>query len=387
MGPLTGFKIVEVAGIGPGQLCGMLLADMGAQVIRVDRLMEGDLGIPLPAKYNLMNRSRPIVAVDLKSPEGVELVLQLCEGADALFEGYRPGVMERLGLGPKVCMERCEKLVYGRMTGWGQTGPLADSVGHDSNYIALSGALSAIGEKNSLPPIPLNLIGDFGGGALYLAMGMLAAMLEASRSGRGQVVDAAMIDGSASMMTLFYGMFAGGMWRDQRGSNMLDSGAPFIRTYATKDHKCVVVCTVENRFFRTLLDSLGVTDIDPKDQYDENTWPAQGKIFERIFLTKTRAEWTDILEGTDSCFAPVLSLSEAPEHPHNKARKTFVELDGVLQPAPAPRFSRTPSEIQSQPMEPGDSNQEALSAWGIPDHEITRLTRSGIVGVKSSLVE
>ena len=382
MGPLNGFKIVEVAGIGPGQFCGMLLADMGAQIIRVDRLTAGDLGIGIPARYNLMNRSRPTIAADLKHPDGVELVLKLCESADALFEGFRPGVMERLGLGPQVCMKRNEKLVYGRMTGWGQCGPLADSVGHDTNYIALAGALAAIGDKDGLPPIPLNIIGDLGGGGLFLAMGILAAMLEASRSGKGQVVDAAMVDGVASLMTMFYGLLAGGMWRDERCSNLLDGAAPFVRTYATKDNKCVALCTIENRFYRALLEALEISDIDPADQHHQSKWPEHMAIFEKVFLTKTRDEWTDILEGTDSCFAPVLSLTEAPAHPHNVARKTFVEFDGVLQPSAAPRFSRTPNEIRSAPTEPGICNEEALSAWGIPQATIAAWTEAGILGLK-----
>ena len=358
----------------------MLLADMGAQVLRIDRLSDEDLGSPMPARFNLMNRSRPTIAVDLKHAEGVDLVLELCTGADALFEGYRPGVMERLGLGPEECLARNQKLVYGRMTGWGQSGPLAHSVGHDSNYIALAGALAAIGEKDRPPPLPLNLVGDFGGGALYLAMGMLAALLEASRSGKGQVVDAAMVDGVSSMLTLFYGLLAGGLWHDQRGANILDGAAPCARTYQTQDDKYVAVCAIENRFFKTLLVTLEITRIDPADQYDQASWPEQIAIFERVFRTRTRDEWTTILEGTDSCSAPVLSLSEAPNHPHNVARRTFVEIDGIRQPAPAPRFSRTPSQISQPPDEPGADNRAALWAWGIPDDKIAKLTESKILG-------
>ncbi len=372
MGPLQGFKIIELAGIGPGQFCGMLLADMGAQVIRIDRAAEADLGIGMPAKFNLMNRSRPTIAVDLKRKKGVELVLRLCEDADALFEGYRPGVMERLGLGPHECMKRNERLVYGRMTGWGQSGPLADSVGHDTNYIALTGALSSMGDKDRPPPIPLNLIGDFGGGGCYLAMGMLAAMLEASRSGKGQVVDAAMVDGVASMMTMFYGMLAGGVWKDERQSNLLDGGAPFFRNYETKDHRYVAVCALERRFFKALIDALGVNDVDPADQYNSAKWPEHGEIFESLFRTKSRDEWSEILQGTDACFAPVLSLAEAPQHAHNRARKTFVTVEGVLQPAPAPRFSRTESGIQSPPSGPGDSDQQVLADWGLNEAEVEK---------------
>lgn len=381
MGPLKGFKIIEIAGIGPGQLCGMLLADMGAQVLRIDRLSDDDLGIPLPARFNLMNRSRRTIALDLKSSQGVDLVLDLCRDADALYEGYRPGVMERMGLGPSTCMERNPRLVYGRMTGWGQTGPLANSVGHDSNYIALAGALSAIGQADQPPTLPLNLVGDFGGGALYLAMGLLAAMLESGRSGKGQVVDASMVDGAASMMTLFYGLMAGGLWRDQRGANLLDGSAPFVRAYKSRDGKDVVVCALENRFFRSLLKGLGIEDIDPKDQYDPAQWPAHIQRFEETFATRTRDEWNDILVGTDACYTPVLSMSEAPEHPHNAARNTFVRVDGLVQPAPAPRFSRTPSEIGQPPEEPGVKNRQALLEWGIAESRIASLSQSGVLGL------
>ena len=380
MGPLKGFKIVEMAGIGPGPLCGMLLADMGAQVIRIDRLADAGLGVPLPAKFKLMNRSRPAIAVDLKHAEGVELVLRLCDKADALFEGFRPGVMERLGLGPSECMDRNKRLVYGRMTGWGQDGPLKDSVGHDGNYIGLAGVLSAIGEKGGQPVVPLNLVGDFGGGGLFLAMGMLAAMLEAGKSGEGQVVDAAMIDGAASLMTVFYGLRAAGMWNDGRGTNILDGGAPFYRTYASKDNKSVIVCAIEKKFYRALLKALSIDDIDPKDQFDTSKWPAHGARFEAVLKTKTRDAWCDLLEGSDACFAPVLSMAEAPKHPHNQARKTFVEVDGIIQPGPAPRFSRTRSEIKSPPCVPGAGDNKALTDWEVPESEIERLQQAGVIG-------
>lgn len=384
MGPLHGFKIVEIAGIGPGQLCGMLLADMGAQIIRIERPGEGDPGISMPTKYDIMNRSRPTLAVDLKCKEGVEFVLRLCEGADALFEGYRPGVMERLGMGPSDCMARNERLVYGRMTGWGQHGPLADSVGHDTNYIAVAGALGSIGDEDRPPPIPLNLIGDFGGGALYLAMGMLAAMLEASKSGRGQVVDAAMVDGVASMMTVFYGLMAGGMWTDRRHSNWLDGAAPFARNYETSDGKYVAVCAMENRFYKALLESLEITDIDPSEQHQKEHWPQHETIFTRTFKSKTRDDWSDILEGTDSCAAPVLSMTEAPQHEHSKARNTYVTVDGIQQPGPAPRFSRTQSEIRHGPTVPGERDRQALSEWGLRDAEVDRLLKDGILRSKSA---
>ncbi len=373
MGPLEGYRIIEIAGIGPGQFCGMLLADMGAQLIRIERPVGGDLGIDMPAKYNLMNRSRPTIGASLKAAEGVELVLRLCEDADAIFEGYRPGVMERLGLGPHECMARNDKLVYGRITGWGQDGPLAKSAGHDANYIALAGVLAAIGDKDGNPPIPLNLIGDFGGGGVYLAMGILAAMLEANKSGQGQVVDAAMVDGAASMMTMFYGMLAGGLWKDSRQSNLLDGAAPFVNTYKTGDGKYVAVCAIEKRFFRTLLEVLAIDNIDPADQYDSAKWPEYEEIFTELFRSKTRDEWSAILEGTDACFAPVLSLTEAPDHAHNRARKTFIAVDGIRQPAPAPRFSRTPSEISTPPTEVGDNDRKALLDWGLTEQDLNHL--------------
>jgi alpha-methylacyl-CoA racemase len=370
MGPLKGFKIIEIAGIGPGQFCGMLLADMGAQLIRVDRKSDADLGIGMPAKFNLMNRSRPTIGVNLKSEAGVDLILKLCEGADALFEGFRPGVMERLGLGPDACMAGNERLVYGRMTGWGQTGPLANAVGHDGNYASLAGVIGAIGEKDGLPSIPLNLTADFGGGGAYLAMGILAALLEAGRSGKGQVVDAAMVDGAASLMTMFYGLHAGGFWQDQRGSNILDGAAPFYRAYRTSDDQYVIVCAIERRFFKALIESLKVHDIDLAEQHDKSKWPTHIERFEAVFASKTRDEWCELLEGTDACFAPVLSLSEAPNHEHNKARGMFVEVDGITQPAPAPRFSRSTSEISQSPENTSTDVRDVLSGWGLSDADI-----------------
>ena len=373
MGPLSEFKIVEIAGIGPGQFCGMLLADMGAQLIRIDRKADVDLGIGAPARFNLMNRGRPAIGVDLKHPSGVELVLKLCEDADALFEGFRPGVMERLGLGPDDCMGRNERLVYGRMTGWGQTGPLADAVGHDGNYASLAGVIGAIGEKDGPPSIPLNLTADFGGGGAFLAIGILAALLETGRSGKGQVVDAAMVDGAASLMTMFYGLHAAGIWRDQRGSNILDGAAPFYRAYRTSDGQHIIVCAIEQSFFNALLDSLGIDDIELAEQHDKNKWPSQIERFESVFAEKTRDEWCTLLEGSDACFAPVLSLAEAPAHEHNKARKTFVTVDGITQPAPAPRFSRTASAIQQAPATISDDLRGVLTEWGLSDSAIDEL--------------
>jgi alpha-methylacyl-CoA racemase len=373
MGPLNRFRIIEIAGIGPGQFCGMLLADMGARLIRIDRKTDAGLGIGMPAKYNLMNRSRPAIGVDLKSRSGVELVLKLCESADALFEGFRPGVMERLGLGPDDCMARNDKLVYGRMTGWGQSGPLAGSVGHDGDYASLAGVIGAIGEKDGPPSIPLNLTADFGGGGAFLAIGILAALLEASGSGKGQVVDAAMVDGAASLMTLFYGLHAAGYWKEQRGSNMLDGGAPFYRAYRTSDDQYIIVCALEGRFFRTLIESLDIDDISPAEQHAQDKWPQQIERFEAVFAKKTRDEWRELLEGTDACLAPVLSLSEAPDHVHNIARGTFVEIDGIRQPAPAPRFSRTVSEISQAAAATNPDLRGVLSDWGLPDSDIDNL--------------
>ena len=365
MGPLEGYKIIEIAGIGPGQFCGMLLADMGATLLRVDRPEAGERGVAMPAKFNLMNRGRATIEVDLQTQEGVDFVLELCAKADALFEGFRPGVMERLGLGPETCLAHNPRLVYGRITGWGQDGPLAETAGHDTNYIALTGALAALGEPGKPPPIPLNLIGDFGGGGLYLALGLLAALLETQRSGKGQVVDAAMIDGAASMMTLFHGMLAAGLWRDQRQANAFDGASPYVRCYETSDGRYISICAVERRFFANLIEALGADEINPDDQHKAKTWPHQHAVLERIFRSKTRDDWVRLLEGTDTCFAPVLTLTEAPEHPHNQARNAYVTSSGILQPAPAPRFSRTPSQIQRPPTEPGVFDVESLAEWGL----------------------
>lgn len=373
MGPLKGFKVVEIAGIGPGQFCGMLLADMGAQFIRIDRTADADLGIGFPAKFNLMNRSRPTIGIDLKTQQGADLVLKLCESADAIFEGFRPGVMERLGLGPIECMARNERLVYGRMTGWGQDGPLADAVGHDGNYASLAGVIGAIGDKDGPPSIPLNLAADFGGGGTYLAMGILAALLEAGRSGRGQIVDAAMVDGAASLMTMFYGLHAGGLWQDKRGSNFLDGAAPYYRAYRTSDNEYIIVCAIEHRFFKALIELLDMDGLDCSGQHDQSKWPAQIEQFESVFASKTRDEWCELLEGTDACFAPVLSLTEAPQHRHNKERNTFVDVDGIVQPAPAPRFSRTSSEISTGPAVQGADMRNVLAEWGLSDSEIDKL--------------
>lgn len=364
MGPLNGYRIIEIAGIGPGQLAGMLLADMGASVVRIDRPANPGLGLEADPRFDILNRNRPLIAVDLKTSKGVELVLDLCEEADAIFEGFRPGVMERLGLGPGECLQRNPKLVYGRMTGWGQDGPLAKAVGHDPNFIALTGIFSAIGEKGGNPVYPLNLIGDMGGGGAYLVMGMLAALLEAGKSGKGQVVDAAMVDGAASLMTMIHGYLAAGLWKEERGSNLLDGGSPFVRVYRTLDDRHIVIAPIESRFFKVLLEKLELEDFDPDDQYDESKWPGLQSRFEEIFKTRTRDEWCELLEGTDACFTPILGIEEAMEHPHMKARGTFVTVEGVKQAAPAPRFSRTPSEIRMAAGPEVADPRQALVDWG-----------------------
>jgi alpha-methylacyl-CoA racemase len=379
-GPLSGFRLIEIAGIGPTQLAGMLLADMGAEIFRIDRLTAVDLGIAMPEEFNLMNRSRGSAAIDLKNQEGRDVVLRLCEQADALFEGFRPGVMERLGLGPDECMSRNPALVYGRMTGWGQDGPLANTVGHDPNYISISGVLNMIGEENGPPIYPLNMVGDFGGGALYLAMGLLAALLETSKSGEGQVVDAAMIDGVASMLTYFYGMQAAGVWKDQRGTNILDGGAHFARPYKTKDNLYVVIAPLEARFYNELLDKLGIDDSDlRKHQVDKERWLEFQQKLQNIFITKTRDEWCEVFADSDACFSPVLSLDEATKHPHAIARNSYVDVEGITQPAPAPRFERTPGKVQKPPAQRGEHTNSLLEDWGFSRKEIDELLKAGVI--------
>jgi len=339
MGPLKGYRIIEMAGIGPGPMCAMLLSDMGAEVLRIDRLAPSGLGVAMPHKFELLNRGRRSAAVDVSKKQGAEVVLRLVEKADALIEGFRPGVMERLGLGPEDCWRRNPRLVYGRMTGWGQEGPLAKAAGHDINYISLAGALHAIGRAGGPPVPPLNLVGDFGGGALYLAFGLVCGLLEASKSGKGQVVDAAMVDGAASLMTLFFGMKAMGIWSEERGTNVLDTGAHFYDVYETADGKYVSIGSIEAKFYAELLRLTGLEAEALPDQMDREKWQGMKERLRAVFRQKTRDEWCAIMEGSDVCFAPVLSMEEAPNHPHNKARGTFVEIDGVVQPGPAPRFS------------------------------------------------
>jgi len=384
MGPLAGFRIVEFAGIGPGPFCAMLLADMGATVLRLDRPTPVDLGIPRPEGFNLLNRGRHALALDLKRPEGVAFALDLIAQADASIEGFRPGTMERLGLGPDDCLARNPRLVYGRITGWGQDGPLAQAAGHDLNYIALVGALHAIGRAGAPPTPPLNLVGDYGGGALYLAFGMLCAMLEAQRSGRGQVVDAAMIDGAASLMTPFFGLHAAGVHTDRHGENMLDSGAPYYDVYRCADGLYISLAPIEGRFRSEFYLRAGIDEAALPDARDKANWPAIKEIVAARIAEKTQAEWCALLEGSDACFAPVLSMTEAPQHPHNCARGTFIEVDGIVQPAPAPRFSRTQPAPPSPPRAVGSDDEAALAAWGIPADRVAELQSAGVIGRKAT---
>ena len=364
-GPLNGLKVLEMPAIGPVPFCGMLLADLGADVLRLDRTGDSDLGVKVDVKYDLMGRGKRSLAVDLKAPDSRELVLSLVEKADVLIEGFRPGTMERLGLGPEVAHDRNPRLIYGRMTGWGQEGPLSAAAGHDINYLALTGALHAIGRKGDAPVPPLNLGADFGGGSLYLALGILSALHERQQSGRGQIIDAAMVDGASSLMTMFYGLVAQGVWSDRRGENILDSGAPWYNTYECKDGRFIAIGALEGKFFGELVQRLGM---DPKrfpDHMNPATWPQMQQALAEVFRSKTRDEWCAVLEGSDACFAPVLGLREAPQHQHMKARKTFVEHAGVVQPGPAPRFSRTPGALDRPPPKRGEGGADALRDWGV----------------------
>jgi alpha-methylacyl-CoA racemase len=348
-------------------------------VLRIDRIVASDSGVHMDEKFNLLHRGRRSVAMDLKNAQAVAAVLALVAQADALIEGFRPGVAERMGLGPDECLAVNPRLVYGRMTGWGQDGPLAQAPGHDLNYIALTGVLHSIGSRGGPPVPPLNLTGDFGGGSLYLALGILSAMLEARTSGRGQVVDAAMVDGSASLMTLMYGMRAAGLWTDERGSNRLDSGAPWYSVYETKDGRYVALASNEPRFYKVSVELMGLSAAELPDQHDRSRWPEMHAIFANVFKTRTRDEWCALMDGAEVCFAPVLSMGEAPEHPHLKARGTFVEIDGVVQPAPAPRFSRTPGAVQRGAPRVGQHTDEALADWGIGEAERAALRNAGAI--------
>jgi alpha-methylacyl-CoA racemase len=379
-GPLAGLRIVEFAGIGPAPFCAMLLADMGAEVVRVDRLEPSGLGIPKPARFELMNRGRRSVAIDLKNPEGVTLALDLVGKADALIEGFRPGTMERLGLGPDICLARNPKLVYGRLTGWGQKGPLAHSAGHDMNYIALAGMLAGIGREGAPPTPPLNLVGDFGGGGMLLAFGLVCALLEAQRSGQGQVVDAAMVDGAALLGTMFFGLRAAGIHGEARGRNLLDSGAPHYDVYECADGKYVAVAPIEAKFRRELLQRIGFDPADFPDVEDSANWPAAKKLLAGRFREKCRDAWCALLEGTDSCFAPVLEMDEAPDHPHNQARGAFPIIGGIAQPAPAPRFSRTVPSLPAPPVAAGTDTRAVLEGWGLDAARIEALFACGAVG-------
>ncbi|ABW13896.1 L-carnitine dehydratase/bile acid-inducible protein F [Parafrankia sp. EAN1pec] len=381
-GPLAGTRVLEIAGRGPGPFAGMLLADMGAEILRIDRPDPPARPQAPDHRLELYNRGRRSVVVDLKHGAGPEVVLRLVERADAIYEGYRPGVAERLGIGPDACLQRNPRIVYGRGTGWGQTGPLADKAGHDINYIALAGALDPLGYAGGPPAIPLNLIGDYAGGGMMLAFGIVCALLEARGSGRGQVVDAAMVDGASLLMTLYHGRRMMGTWSDERGTNYVDSGAPFYNVYETSDHRYVAIGAIEPKFQRVLFDAIGV-DLDgitmPVSTIDRTDWAELRRRLAAVFVTRTRDEWTKLLADVDGCYSPVLSLGEVSAHPHHQARAGFPELDGIPHPAPAPRFGRTPAAIRTAPPRPGEHTREALADWGFTDDELQTLHRDGAI--------
>jgi alpha-methylacyl-CoA racemase len=378
MGPLHGLRVIELAGIGPGPFCAMLLADLGADVVRIDRTEASDLGVPMDRRYDINARNRRSVALDLKRSAGRDAVLRLAARADVLIEGFRPGVAERLGLGPADCHALNPGLVYGRMTGFGQSGPLAQAAGHDLNYIALTGALHAIGPAGGKPVVPLNLVGDYGGGALYLALGLLAALHERNRSGRGDVVDAAMVDGAASLASIFYGLSASGRWSEQRGANLLDGGAPFYDTYETADGKHVAIGALEPKFFAELAQRIGLDARFVKGQYDRRLWPELRAAMAAILRGRTRDEWCALLEGSDACFAPVLSMAESPQHAHARTREAFIDIGGVVQPGPAPRFDRsTPDAVRPAPA-PGEHTDQVLAEAGFSADEIAALHAAGV---------
>ncbi|NEX59469.1 CaiB/BaiF CoA transferase family protein [Noviherbaspirillum galbum] len=377
-GPLAGLKVIEMAGIGPAPFCGMMLADMGADVIRVDRPEQASAASGERKRYDVLGRGRRSIAVDLKKAGSADMLLDLVEKADVLIEGFRPGVMERLGLGPDACLGRNAALVYGRMTGWGQDGPLSHAAGHDINYIAISGALHAIGRPGEPPVVPLNYIGDFGGGGMLLAFGVMCAVHEARRSGKGQVVDAAMTDGAALLSAMMYGFHADGSMSSQRGESLLDGGAHFYNTYACADGKHVAVGAIEPQFYALLLEKCGIDDPAFRAQRDVHGWPILKNRLADLFRTRTRAEWCALMEGSDACFAPVLDWDEAPAHPHNRSRATFMEIDGVVQPAPAPRFSRTPPDAPPARGDAAGNAAETLLAWGVDRLAIDRMRENGM---------
>jgi len=378
-GPLAGVKVVELAGIGPGPMCAMLLADLGATVIRIDRKEPAALGIERPLRFNTLLRNRGAIALDLKDPRAVELVLELVAQADALLEGFRPGVTERLGLGPDVCLARNPRLAYGRLTGWGQQGPLARQAGHDINYLALTGVLHAIGREGQPPSIPLNIVGDYAAGSMYMAVGLLAAILEARRSGQGQVVDAAIVDGAAHLASTFFGMVAAGIWNGERGSNLTDSGSHFYDCYECADGRWIAVGPIEEKFFGLLLQALDVDPASLGPQLAREHWKQAKAVLAARFKSRSRDEWARLLEATDACVSPVLAFTEAPEHHHLKARGTFVEIDGIVQAAPAPRFSRTAPAKPTPPRAITPQNTDAcLSEW-LATRRIEALRAQGLI--------
>ena len=386
MGVLKGIRVLEFEAIGPAPFGTMLLADMGADVIRIDRpVAAGDLGPKVSGRrVDITGRGKRSVTLDLKDPQAAAVALELIERADVLIEGFRPGTMERLGLGPEIALARNPRLVYARMTGWGQTGPLAERAGHDLNYIALSGVLSGIGPKDGAPVPPLNLIGDYGGGGMLLVVGVLAALLRVGRGGAGQVVDAAMSEGAAQLGSVIWGLLATGNWREERGSNFLDGGAPWYDTYRTRDDKYMAVGAVEAQFYAQLLSGLGLADAGLPGQHDRGGWPRLREAFAAAFLQRTRNEWCAIFDGSDACVAPVLNFSEAASHSHHRTRGSFVEIDGVVQPAPAPRFLDSPSERSAPAPQRGQFGTEALLDWGFEAEAIDRLRTQGLGCTQSS---
>ena len=377
MGPLNGYTVIELAGIGPAPMGGMMLADMGAEVIRIDRAGTA----PGLHMKDVSTRGKKSVALNLKDPAGIETLLRMVENADVIIDPFRPGVCEKLGIGPEVCLERNPKIVFARMTGWGQEGPLANAAGHDINYISITGALYAMGRKGEKPVPPLNLVGDMGGGGMLLVTGILAALLETANSGKGQVIDAAMVDGAAQLMWMFHGFQAMGMWDPtERGSNMLDGGAHFYDTYECADGEYISIGSIEPQFYALLKEKAGLSEEEFGDQNNAGKWPEMKARISEIFRQKTQAEWCELMEGTDVCFAPVLNFVDAPNHPANVARQTYIEVDGVAQPAPAPRFSRTPSEVRNSGSGPGADTGEVLAAMGFAGQEITGLRETGAIG-------